>query len=68
MSRAFTVVLGRLGEFDKVGFIVALGSGWVSRWGLTGRQQATAVTRVCLRFACVSYEALFFRTSRFSFG
>ena len=41
-------------------FMIALVSGWVSHWGLTGQPQATAVTRVCLRFACVSYEALFF--------
>ena len=39
----------------------ALGSGWLSRWGITGGRQATAVTSVCLRFACVSYEAHFSR-------
>ena len=42
-------------------FMIALVSGWVSHWGLTGQPQATAVTRVCLRFACVSYKALFSR-------
>ena len=48
-----------LERIDKCGFIIALGSGWVSHWGLTGERQATAVTRVCLCFACVSYEVLF---------
>ena len=50
-----------LGLVDKSGFIIALGSSWVGRWGLTGKPQATAVTSVCLRLACVSYEAIFFR-------
>ncbi len=49
-----------LGRVDKCGFIIALVSGWAGRWGLTGKPQATAVTCVCLRFACVSYEGLFF--------
>ena len=49
------------GAFHNVGFIIALGLRWAGGWGLTGGRQATAVTRVCLRFACVSYEALFSR-------
>ena len=52
--------------YYRLWLIIALGSGWVSHWGITGERQATAVTRVCLRLACVSYEALFPGESCFS--
>ena len=44
---------------DKGGFMFALGSRWVSDRRITGGRQGCAVTRVCLRLACVSYEGLF---------
>ena len=46
---------------DKGGFMFALGSGWVGDRRITGGRQGCAVTRVCLCFACVSYEGLFSR-------